>query len=491
LETLRTAEYSWQKEIDEWGFYAPPIVSAEGKYLIYLGYAGGAAGYTAPIGTVPETAWDDCATYIVIESGLELWSIGDTVSHELSHATQGAMDCMEPVTFWENTAVFVEMAVFPESMSNNRWFSYYFQISPHLSISEGQSPYWYGGYIWPTFLADFYGEGWNDVPFIREVWEMSMQESGDSSNSIDYMEAIDEKLSQTGHSLLEAFHRFSVSRWFVDSRYVEGVSSMPFGDMIYPVPPIIATLDMDFPTVVTPPEASWPKQYGVNYYVIRNPEGYDRTTRISVSTFEEGIPLAVQIVPMESPLDAITKESTGLKTVVDFDPSETGDVLVVVAHLGGDNFNPNGVASHGVKYSLMIQPAVPLPFISMVSPGVFTQGGEHVMRIYGADFQEGAQISFLPANGIVVESAALDQSGVLVATVSVPDDALTGHLTVVVTNPDGGSDSMENAVIVEPGQPSTGGGGCSTGRGAPEFVPLWILFAGIFLVRRRVKTRTR
>ncbi|MBU1221600.1 IPT/TIG domain-containing protein [Myxococcota bacterium] len=486
---LEGVDEAWAKSIDDFGFYAPPIVTEDGRYPFYIMNASGAAGYTSPVGYYDETPWDDCVTYIVIEENSHGGMVKATVAHELNHASQAAMDCLEPVVFWENTAVFTEIAVYPQIVQWMGYYAEYFQESPWWSISENETPYWYGGFIWPMFLANEYGEGPHDGYYIRDIWERTMQETENVTNVPNYMQVISEKLEEDGSSLNEAFALFTIGRYFVENEANNNMDIIPFAEYITPSVPIQRSLYTDDYSEYEPSESQAPKPYGVNYFRIRQGTKI-RNTTIELED-EEGENWQIVYAPMNgSREDIVMIDGTDGKVSMEFDPGQTGDIILAVINKGNDNFNFRSIPHFGTQYKLTVRPTIPYPEISAVLPQSVETGSEKLITIYGSEFQEGAQVSFFPMDGISIVNVEFVNASQLKVTVDTPVDLSTGSRTIIVTNPDEGTADLDGGLTFTQGVPSSSkdDGGCSSSGTRSTSFPtiLFVLFGLLFAVRRRI-----
>ncbi len=486
---LSAAETSWIAEIDGFGFYAPPLTTPEGRYRIYIGDTGmGGGGYCSPVGGYSETPWDDCQTYVVVDPRNPRYYIDSLVAHELNHATQGAMDCMEPVSFWENTATYMKFAVFPPSLSYVRYYMDYFQSLPYWSVAGGDqsSLYWYGGFVWAYFLAEQYGEPGQGAVFLREIWENAMQETNMVTNSPNYMESLDGLLRTRGlGSLHQAFHDFSRARWFVEENASELYSMLPDSDYLTPAPLLTESLEIDTPLSIAPQKTVWPRPYGVNYYRLNAPEDYTRNTTVTLTG--EGL-WYLQLVQLSGQAQVITSELTEGGATLAFDPRPRA--LLIVEHIGESDFEPGSNPREGTEYSLEIESTVPLPVISAVTPASAWQGSVVTVQVYGEFFQEGATVTFYPDPVLEVLETTFVSAGQLTLKVRIPDGALTGPYRLLVTNPDTGTGSIERSIVVMEKQHSASKG-CTTSGSAPSsgLAPTVFLAGLLVLVLRRRRVR--
>ncbi len=493
LSVLSAAETSWQMQILDWGWYAPPLDTDEGRYRLYVTTSGmGGGGYTAPLGTWPETAWDDCVTYIVIDRSNDEQSVGAVVAHELNHSMQGAMDCMEPSAFWENSASYMMLAVYPGSIWYVRYFLESFQVAPQWSVADGNqnSSYWYGGFIWPYFLISQFGETWTDAIWLREVWERSMQSSNFTFNDPHYMTAINDQLTEAGDGdLVSAFHAFCRARYFLDDKTSTDYSVLPHAEQLAPTPTMAGNLfngpdGQEF----LPPSSTWPKPYGVNYLILETPSDYDRNTTIEVVTTDDA-PWHFQLITLSGDPEILEWDSTERRTTFAFDPHPGVDQLLIIEHLGLPSFHPNSIPATGTEYKLYLRPTIGLPKITSVSPGQVYDGTEVTLNLYGQNFFENCTVDFFPAQDIEVLEVTGSTEVQLKVKIRIARGAMLGEYGVSVTNTDGGSSRFDNAfsIVKNPEKPASDGCSCSQRPGRSSGLGLLLLPLAIFVLRRRFR----
>ena len=492
LSVLEAAEHSWQTQILDWGWYAPPLDTDEGRYRLYVTTSGmGGGGYTAPVGTWPDTAWDDCVTYIVIDRDNDDYSVGAVVAHELNHAMQGAMDCLEPTSFWENSASYMMLAVYPGSIWYVRYFLESFQLAPQWSVADGNqnSSYWYGGFIWPYFLVSTFGESWTDGVWLRRIWERSMQSSNFSSNIPHYLTAIDDQLAEDGDGdLVSAFHAFCRARYFLGEEYNDAHSVLPHADQLEPAPTLTGSLVVDFePQDHTPPRSSWPKPYGVNYYRFEVPNDYDRNTTLEVVTDGDD-PWHFQLVPIDGASEILEWDSTSTRTTYAFDPRPGAEYLFIVEHLGSESFRPNNIPAQGTEYTIYLRPTIGLPKITTVSPGQVYDGSTVTLNVYGQNFFDGRTVTILPSQGIEVLEVIGSTEVQLMVKVRIARGTALGYYSLIVTNADGGAARYDEAfeVVKNPVAPTEDGCSCSHRPGRAPSAGWWLLPLMLFVFRRRI-----
>ncbi len=485
---LTAAETSWQKEIVDWGFYPPPIVSSFGRYRILVQSTGmAAAGYLAPVDWYEDTPWDDCTSYIVIDQGNDQQWVRTTVAHELSHATQAAMDCLEHIAFWENTSTFIEAQVDPGvGIWFQNWVLESFQREPHRSVSAGEymDLYWYGGFLWPHFLATRYNQSEHPAILVRRMWEGAMQESGGTGNDIHYMKSIENLLAEQDIPLNEAHEEFALQRYLVDSHATSPLSTMTWADRYTSIPPLAGNLIVSRSNTASPSMGMRPQPYGTNYWELSWPTTFTREVSVTLTTDEPG-PWTLLSFNL---LDETVHKSRfdGEKVQFTFLPDASGKRYLAVVRGGTPMFYPESLYV-GADYVLEAGPAVPDPVILEVTPFEHHQGDTGTITVSGMHFQPGAVVSLLPGEVEVLSVEITGPEEVLVE-IAVPQDAPLGAFQLRITNPDGGSAILERAIYVLPPAiaPSTDKG-CSCRAGNRKQLNIgwmFLLVAGLVFFRR-------
>lgn len=214
------ADTVWASAVDERG-YRPPLddsiyhdtsdFGGDGRYDIYLMQMVGTDGYLVAEVCTATPTW--CSGYFAMENDFAGFgypsddlAIRVLTSHEFFHAIQNAYDADQDRKWTEGTAVWNEERVFPEQ-SDYEGFLRYFLEKPERpfdrkSAANFSDLYPYGAALWPTFLAERYGD---DV--VRVIWEAC--EDLDGSDP-DFLEAADLVLARDhGSSLGEAWIEFT------------------------------------------------------------------------------------------------------------------------------------------------------------------------------------------------------------------------------------------------------------------------------------------
>jgi Divergent InlB B-repeat domain len=224
-------EGSWQKEVDSFGWAAPPIFAANpapgNRYPVRIDDLGpGLYGFVSPQGTNAgfvgdnsATAWDDTDAYascMVLNrdySGFPSTpqaSLDSTTAHEFNHSIQfgyGALagGNIPDDVFVEGGATWMEDEVH-DAADDNRFY-----LWPVFRDSMGDydnSPYPY----WITFrgMTERYGAGsaGGAEQVMQEFWELTSQ------NAKSNQEAMAAALGLRGTTLADAFHAYAVAAKF-------------------------------------------------------------------------------------------------------------------------------------------------------------------------------------------------------------------------------------------------------------------------------------
>ncbi|MBU1627747.1 hypothetical protein KKB18_10300 [bacterium] len=214
---LSYVELSFQREVNEIGFIAPPPDGSFGgndRFDLYLrDLPSGLGGYTAPINFYNDVNWFSYSSYCVINSDIpDGNSLKGTIAHEFNHSCQFSMDASETINIMEATATYMMNVVFPEDSSNIRFLPY-FQREPFRSIDyySSGSVYVYGAFLFIRFLSEFYDD--NNPEFIRKIWEGTMQKEW--ANEPDYLDAIQSLVNEyKGHDFRDTYREFAKWRYF-------------------------------------------------------------------------------------------------------------------------------------------------------------------------------------------------------------------------------------------------------------------------------------
>jgi hypothetical protein len=224
-------EESWQKEVDSFGWAAPPVFAANpapgNRYPVRIDDLGpGLYGFVSPqgtnagfVGNNPATAWDDSDAYascMVLNRNYSGFpstpqgSLDSTTAHEFNHSIQFGYGALAGANvpddvFVEGGATWMEDEVH-DAADDNRFY-----LWPVFRDSMGDydnSPYPY----WITFrgMTERYGAGsaGGAEQVMQDFWELTSQ------NAKSNQEAMAAALGVRGTTLADAFHAYAVAAKF-------------------------------------------------------------------------------------------------------------------------------------------------------------------------------------------------------------------------------------------------------------------------------------
>ncbi|MCC7384031.1 MAG: hypothetical protein IT384_19470 [Deltaproteobacteria bacterium] len=499
---LEAVEISFEREVVEWGFWAPRIEPGSGPYRIYIDSAGaGAAAYTAPYLGDPSTPHEDAFTYIVVDPALSEVFLDVTVAHELNHACQAAMDMMEPASFFENTASYVESLVFPAGRLSTVAMYPFFQSQPYRPLewaASGRSDgYEYGGGLWLLFLAHEYGAG--DPRFVRRLWEGSVQEG--PLNEPDHRDVIDQLVAGQGGAA-SAVAAFGVARFFTGA-YDDGAHFPSAREWSGSEVRLTASWNArQLPILDQRPDPSTrPRPSGCNYVAVTADPRSALPLRITFDG-DPGRPWNVTVIerPPGSPavVRALTldAEAHGVITV----SQEDIDMAVLAVCQGlwpdqdfDDKYWPDG------DYRYSVELDVPAPVLLAMTPAELTLGAHRSeATLTGRDFHAGPGLEVVVSGTkVAVSEVTAVSAAELRVLLTVGPDAALGPRDVSVINPGGASHTAPALLNVRPAEvpaalgPPEGaaaGCGCSSTRRAREGVAWWSMLGLFFMLARRSRS---
>lgn len=241
-EMAQAFEYSWQIQIDQFGWAPPPPdndIGGDVRYDIYIQnvFEDGTAGYTEGgeeryrgkgHGMVGDNPFTDAvetraaASYIVMDNDyaeLDEWAQEDgvintddplevmrvTAAHEFNHAIQFGYDGEEPADWlWEATATWIQDEVYDDINDGDEDLLAVFKSPDTCQLAYGgeerveDENHWYGEWIFIRYMSELYGR-----ETIRSIWE--------HARYVDGYEAIEAALSDAGTNLDETFRDFSIA----------------------------------------------------------------------------------------------------------------------------------------------------------------------------------------------------------------------------------------------------------------------------------------
>jgi hypothetical protein len=218
-------EFSWQVEVVQLGWAAPPSdggIGGDARYDIYLEdiYDDGTAGYTdggyrdTNVGDNPNTPaieTDSSHSYISLDNDFREQNILPpldimrvTAAHEFNHAIQFGYDGDEPADWlWEATATWMEDVVYDDINDQDYYLDAVFSSTHTCQIAEGEESgadegHWYGMWVFLRYISEQHG-----VEVVRTMWENMVTQDG--------YEALEMALEGAGTNLDEVFRGFAVA----------------------------------------------------------------------------------------------------------------------------------------------------------------------------------------------------------------------------------------------------------------------------------------
>jgi MYXO-CTERM domain-containing protein len=501
---LAAAEQAWTVMTQDYGFYVPAIEPGFERFRIYIDDSGaGAAAYTAPYAEDPATARTDCYSYIVYSPMNPLDASLTTIGHELNHAMQAAMDCLEVWPYWEATSTYMETQLDPSGWEYAYWTMEVFQNYPWRALDYSAygntDGYEYGGALFNVYLTSTYAPAAGPI-FVRQVWEACIQ--NDPYNSKDYFEGVAETVHAAGgpSDLESVFADFSEARYFVgvDSDNAHIANARSFAQCEVTRAATFGTTSLPV-TAGKPTADKRPSPYGSNHvvlnlggsYAYRLRVGFDGAdeTRWAVRVLLVGNG-ATESLPIE--LDPDTQSGQ-----IEVDPAGRSKVVLVVANLALPGYSPNDQAWDPSDYTFRFEPIAPAPTLTALVPAEVEQGALGVaMTLQGKGFLNGPEFAVAfddPTLFVASVTSVADTEVKFVLSVP-PGETQVGRKTIIVTNAGGqqaeGPDLLN---VIAPrqdaGTPDDGGGGggcgCKTAASSPSARLALLLLLVLPLRRRR------
>ena len=507
-QVLQAAEISYQKEVEQWGFWAPVLEPGTEWYEIFVMDPGspGVAGYTSPYLENSATPRADTHSYIVIGDSFDGVLQDSIVAHEFNHACQLSMDASEQLAFLENTATYVETAVFPASWPYNSVMFPAFQSRPYRPLEYSQpgssDGYEYGGALWVLFLEHRYGG--DDPSWIRQVWEGSVQEGW--SNEPDYFDVLNEKLADEG-GLAEAVRTFAEYRYFIgadddgqhlpDSWQWGGAEVWRTATWTTSQLPLIDQGPTDVDTR--------PRPNGCNYIVLTAQSSASLPVRLSfsgaaslwwdVTVLKRGTDSSTNAVPVPVDEQGEGELSVALEGI--------DELILVVCQLGTASYDPDDHQWTSGSYHYSMQWDIPAPTVTAASPNEIEQGAHGVeVTVTGEGFVDHQElmVSF-GGDKVAVTVDEIVSDSELRLLVTVAPQAALGPRDITVENPGGAVGIGAGLLTIVSLAPTASGGArlepgggdcaCSAPAGAATHWP-WLIGLGIpLIIGRRLAGRRR
>ncbi len=505
---LDAIEESYRIEVEQWGFWAPPIEPGMQFFRVFVEDAGmGAGGYTAPYAENPDTSHRDAFTYIVIDPNNDDWALPAVVAHEFNHACQASMDAYEVTAFWENTATYIMSQVFPSGWPYTQWMFSYFQQYPYRPLEYmnrvNSDGYEYGGALWLYTMEYLYGD--EDPRWTRQIWEGSVQDV--PYNEPDYFDVLSDMLASSG-GFQEMVRTFARYRYFAssddDGRHIPGAGNWYQAEVAKEAK--YSTTDLPIQSAV-PREAHRPFPNGCNYIEFYVDTAPGMPLRIEFSG-DSVLLWSVEIMRLRTGADVdvtrmdLDESQSG---TVDLEPERGDKLVMVVCQLGPEDYDPDTAAQVPGNYQYSVGWSAPVPTVTEVVPAQIPRGSQEVeLLIRGTDFVMGS--GFFVEFGqqkVVANRVAYMSDTEVRAWVVVAKTADLGPTDVIVVNPGNQRGvgeglleitegaSGEDAGITPPKEPGEGRGcGCRTtsDHSADETWILAMLVCAVVLFRSKKRS---
>jgi Divergent InlB B-repeat domain len=221
-------ERSWQKEVDTFGWAAPPVLTsnppAGNRYHVRIddlgsglyGFVDAVGAHAGLVGNNPATSWDEGDAYascMVLNNDYTGFpstpqaSLDSTTAHEFNHSIQFGYGGLSGANLPDN--VFIEGgATWMEDEVHDAANDNYNYLWPVFRDSMGDydnSPYPY----WVTFrgLTERYGTGsaGGGEQVMQDFWELT------SKNASSNLDAITSALAARSTTLADAFHAYAIA----------------------------------------------------------------------------------------------------------------------------------------------------------------------------------------------------------------------------------------------------------------------------------------
>lgn len=250
------------------GYLLPP---SDGDALcdIYLVHMGVVYGATFREGA-GEYEWDDYVSYIKMNNTFQFAGENDdpegriigaqkvTSVHEYFHVVQMAYSYRNGPDLWwtEGTAVFHEDVVYEEVNDNYSYLPYFFNYPDTFLIDTSYFATYhdYSTFIWPSFLAEKYGNG-----VIKSVWEYLRY--------YDILPSMDSSLVSYGATVRMIFPEFTVWNYFTGDR-----GDTSFHDDGFDYPSILIDTVLNCPFMFLSP--NYPPDGLASSYILAYPSGF-------------------------------------------------------------------------------------------------------------------------------------------------------------------------------------------------------------------------
>jgi len=459
---LSAAEFSWQKEIEDWGFYPPKTDrGTEPNITFYIANiidSYGAAGLTVPINFDDTTMRTACRAYIEIDRSVARGYYGSeyinmTVSHEFNHGSQVQMDCFESRFAMESTAVWTEIVLYPATtiflvpvfdvFQSNPW-----KALPWIQGVYSSDGYEYGASLFIEYIMEFYGDG--EPSFIKDMWEGTIQRNW-YENEPDILDSIEDL---TYKILGEILLHFSEWRYFVGNNADSNHYS--YGRLWRGSELSIEKLYRftDLPVKDQEPRHR-PQDSGMYYFMLYT-SGASRNVDLEFQF--KGDPTAnwyIKVIYLSNDTlqktDELVANNLGeLTYTIPGDDLISNDKLIFGIVALSDSFDPDEehFPSYSLNYSLLLKYS---PKIESVTPSKLIQGESYSLEVKGEHFEEGIEAE-IEGEGIDINSIERKSEERLFLEVSVREDAPLGKRDLILRNRTGKEGILEECIEVVSGE---------------------------------------
>ena len=364
-------ERSWDKEVTQFGWAAPPVFAAApapgGRYHVRIdNLSPGLYGFVSPVGdhagfvgNNPSTAWNDgdayasCMVLNVDYSGFPSSpqaALDSTTAHEFNHSIQFGYGALAGTNvpddvFVEGGATWMEDEVHDAADDN---YNYLWPVFADSMGDYDASPYPY----WITFrgFSERYGSGGagGGEQVMQDFWELTSQ------NAASNQAALATALAARGTTLADAFHAYAVAVRF--NRPCGGGYAYPYcfeeaagyvsAAGATPVQASIGSVGASATGSVEDNYAlAWvalPASSGAYNVTLANTSGGGQLRGTAVCDTGSGLSL--------SPLSAVVA-SGGSSTLVGFNPAGCSSRVLVVTNQSQTAANPTTSTSRSFSVS--------------------------------------------------------------------------------------------------------------------------------------------
>ncbi len=337
------AEYSWQMEVNTFGWLAPPPDYNQGgdnRYDIYIKNLGaGVLGYASPENTYGGYGTEGYTSFIVIGVNIDLnYGIGVlqvTIAHELHHAIQFAYTANDDIWFYENTSTWMEDMVY----DNVNDYINYLGVSggspltvPHYKINTFQNGgfYQYAGALFPYFIYEYLGN--NQEP-LKDIW-WQMGTNPGNNTLLDIFDILANNYSKSREEILSYY---AIWRFFTGIRWGSGINYRYSEGSLYPTSALLKNIT-SYPVIDSNQNAQIQNPGGANFIRFGS---YSGNLRIGIK-FKQCIGCAkVYIIRAKAnqipDIQNVSTAGDTIDVVTDLTNYDYGAIVVVSKETGGQN----------------------------------------------------------------------------------------------------------------------------------------------------------